>query len=320
MNDAEFAAHVRARYPEGLTGVFSLGGTRTTYILSRNRTSPDPGRIDSFQDYAHHLLERYQAVMAHFFELGGQNIIIPPLSIHNFDLRGDEYRERAAESVDLLFGDAFLPFYQRYDADVYFTGVDALLHMKHVPALVQLGERLAAFQRGWHYQQGRRRVVWEIGAVPLFSVLAAHETMGADAYAQMQADLAAVDGMLDIYAVLYTYYARALYGTDIPEPHLYVGSSRNGDFKLRTQMPLALDNGGRMRLFYTPYPNLFLTRQTVRAIIENLWADSVLRAAGEEYDYSGMLTPELVEAEYQRVMALSADPSTTLGLRRQVRP
>ncbi len=314
----EFAARVRARYPEGLTAVLSLGGTRTTYILSQQRGSADPGKIESFSAYAAHLLERYQQVMGHFFELGGQNIIITPLSIHNFSRRGDEYRDQAAQSVDLLFSSDFVAFYERYEVDPYFTGIDALLHMRHVPSLYQLGERMAAFQHSWQYREGRRRIVWEIGSIPLLSLMRLNASMSEDDRAQLEQALASVENMEQIYEILYVYYARALYGTDIPQPHLYIGSSRNGDLKLRIQTPLALDNGGRMRLFYTPYPNTFLTREGMRAIIENLEAETVLRSATHDYDYSGKLTPELVEAEYQRVEALRADPSAILGLRRKV--
>lgn len=314
----EFAARVRARYPEGLTCVLSLGGTRTTYILSERRGSADPGSIESFSAYAAFLLERYQEVMGYFFDLGGQNIIITPLSIHNFSQRGEEYRDQAAKSVDLLFSGAFVAFYERYEIDPYFTGIDALLHMRHVPALYQLGERMAAFQRDWQYREGRRRIVWEIGAVPLLSLMRLNASMSEHDRAQLEQELAFVENMQQIYEILYKYYARALYGTDIPQPHLYIGSSRNGDFKLRIQTPLALDNGGRMRLFYTPYPNPFLTLEGMRTIIENLEVETVLRSGSYEYDYSGKLTPELVEAEYQRVEALRADPSAILGLRRKV--
>ncbi|PJF26793.1 MAG: hypothetical protein CUN53_06510 [Phototrophicales bacterium] len=314
---AEFAARVRARYPEGLTCVLSLGGTRTTYILSERRGSANPGEIESFSAYAAHLLERYQEVMGHFFDLGGQNLIIPPLSIHNFSRRGAEYRDQAAKSVDLLFSGDFIAFYERYEVDPYFTGIDALLHMRHVPTLYQLGERIAAFQRDWQYCEGRRRVVWEIGAVPLFSLTRLNASMSEYDRAQLEQELASVENMEQIYEILYAYYARALYGTDIPQPHLYIGSSRNGDFKLRIQTPLALENGGQMRLFYTPYPNTFLTLEGMRAIIEDLEIETALDGS-DQYDYSGKLTPELVEAEYQRVEALRADSAAILGLRRKV--
>jgi hypothetical protein len=35
-------------------------------------------------------------------------------------------------------------------------------------------------------------------------------------------------------------------------------------------------------------------------------------------DYDGRYTPELAEAEYQRICALAADPEATLGLSRKV--
>jgi hypothetical protein len=48
MTDPSFADRIRVRYPEGLTGVFAIGGTRTTYVLEQNRQTSDPGRIDNF--------------------------------------------------------------------------------------------------------------------------------------------------------------------------------------------------------------------------------------------------------------------------------
>jgi hypothetical protein len=34
-----FADRVRARFPEGLTGIIAIGGTRTTFILEYNRST-----------------------------------------------------------------------------------------------------------------------------------------------------------------------------------------------------------------------------------------------------------------------------------------
>ncbi len=32
-----FADRIRERFPEGLTGIFAIGGTRTTFILEHNQ-------------------------------------------------------------------------------------------------------------------------------------------------------------------------------------------------------------------------------------------------------------------------------------------
>ena len=43
------------------------------------------------------------------------------------------------------------------------------------------------------------------------------------------------------------------------------------------------------------------------------------RLRSTNIDYAGKLTPDLLEAEYERVMALSSDPASTLGLVRPVK-
>jgi hypothetical protein len=69
-------------------------------------------------------------------------------------------------------------------------------------------------------------------------------------------------------------------------------------------------------MFFTPYPALFTTRETLQAILEDLAFGKPL--SSNKIDYSGRFTPELAEQEYQRVMELAADPRSTLGLIRQV--
>ncbi len=72
-----------------------------------------------------------------------------------------------------------------------------------------------------------------------------------------------------------------------------------------------------MRLFYTPYPSLFTTQETMQTILHDLAFND--RFHSLKTDYSGQSSPELVEAEYHRVMDLSARPETTVGFSRRVR-
>ena len=71
-------------------------------------------------------------------------------------------------------------------------------------------------------------------------------------------------------------------------------------------------------MFYTPYPSLFITQETMQALLENLAFKDRFYSA--KTDYSGQYTPELVQAEYDRVMELSSNPATTVGLSRKVAP
>src|SRR5687768_15774386 len=96
MNEPEsFSDRIRKRYPEGLTGVFAPGGTRTTFILEQ-RNQENPGLILDFAEYADYAFDRLFELIAMFFELGGQNLIIPLFSYQGFYERGEEYAEQAA--------------------------------------------------------------------------------------------------------------------------------------------------------------------------------------------------------------------------------
>ncbi len=311
-----FAARIRARYPEGLTGVFAFGGTRTTFILVQNRASADPGNIKDFSAYGDLMLGQVRAFIRMFFELGGQNIIIPELTFRSFYDRGDEYADAVINLSGRLIDDEHVAFYHENDIDPYFVGLDTLLHLPKEQPAHQLGSAFRRFCAWWPYQEGRRKLIWEVAPIPLYSFFRAREVLGEAAYAALEAELAGATNMELMYRALYKYYARAAYGTDVPLPHFYLGANRNGDLKLRAMLPFALDAGGPMRLFFTPYPTYFMTRATLRAILEDLAFGNLLRS--KKADYGGRYTSALVEAEYQRVMALSADPMTTLGLSRRV--
>src|SRR5690606_25401096 len=84
----------------------------------------------------------------------------------------------------------------------------------------------------------------------------------------------------------------------------------------RALLPIALLAGGPFRLYYTPYPSLNMTREAFQAMLEDLAFGKPLRST--KLDYSGQLTPELLQSEYQRGQELSADPRSTLGLVRPV--
>lgn len=123
--------------------------------------------------------------------------------------------------------------------------------------------------------------------------------------------------MESMYQLLYKTYSSAAYGTDLPVPHFYLGTNRNGDIKLRSLIPISLLCGGNFRLFFTPYPSLFITKDTLKTILEDLaFPNAALRSF--KTDYKDQYSPEMVESEYQRVMQLSNDPNSTIGLTRTI--
>ncbi len=311
-----FAARMRQRYPEGLTGIAAIGGTRTTYVLEHNRQRSDPGQIQNLWIYADYMLDSYLNFARMFFELGGQNLIMGVLAFQRFHDRGEEYAEFTAQATSQLAGDKAQAFYRDNEIDPYFIGIDTLLHLPEDQLPHRLAADLTAFQKNWQYQPGRRKLLWEIAPIPLYSFWRAAVTMGQEAQAALDAALAATTHLQEIHRLTYQFYSRAIYGTDLPIPHFYLGTNRKGDLKLRVMAPISLLCGGPFRMFYTPYPSLFTTRETLQAILEDLAFGTSLDPFKK--DYSGQYTSEMIEAEYQRVVDLRDDPLSTVGLLRHI--
>jgi hypothetical protein len=316
MNSDSFAARIHERYPEGLTGVFAIGGTRTTYILEHNRHSIDPGQIEDFAAQGAFLLDRYLDFVAMFQSLGGQNMIITALSFRGFYNRGGEYAELVTREMYRFICDEALEFYREHEVDPYFVGIDTLLLLPEDSPTHQLGADLMAFQKQWPYQEVRFKLLWEVASIPLYSFWHCYQAMSVEERAALDAQIAANDNLEEINRILYRQFSRYAYGTDVPMPHFYLGTNKSGDLKWRSPMPLSLTYGDYMRMFYTPYPSLFTTRETMQAILEDLAFKDRFYSA--KTDYSGQYSSDLVQAEYDRVMELSSRPETTLGLSRKV--
>lgn len=318
MSSQSFAERIRARYPEGLTGVFAIGGTRTTYVLEQNRLTADPGRIESFATQGEYIVNRYWDFCRNFYGLGGQNMIITAFSFRGFYNRGAEYAELVTQEMLRLIGECALDFYRSNEVDPYFVGIDSMLVLPSDDPAHRVAQQFVDFQRQWPYQAGRRKLVWEMASIPLFSFWDTFQQM-TDAERQVfDAQVRSQTNLEEMNRILYRHFSRAAYGTDIPMPHFYLGTNKSGDLKWRSPLPLALSGGDYLRMFYTPYPSLFTTAETMQKILEDLAFKDRFYSA--KTDYSGQYTTELVQAEYDRVMDLSADPLTTLGLSRRVSP
>lgn len=316
MDQAEFVARIREHYPEGLTGVFAVGGTRTAYLLDSRANPSDLGKISDFNAYLEYGEIATIRLMETFFDLGGQNMVLALFSFQGFYERGPEYGEQAANLCLRVINDEFVAFYHKYNVDPYFAGIDTLLHMPEDTVEHRIAQSILTFQANWAYQPDRRKVVWEVAPIPLFSFWQADKVMGAEARAALDAEIAQTTDMSKLNDILYRYYARAAYGTDIPMPHFYLGTNRNGDLKLRAVLPISMLVGGPFRLYYTPYPSLYTTPETMRAVLEDLAFGKAFRSF--KTDYSGQYTTTLIEAEHDRVLNLRQNPTTTVGLTRQV--
>lgn len=316
-DDALFAQRIRERFPEGLTAMVAIGGTRTTYILEQNRHSDNPGKIPDFWAYKEYLLERYLDFTAMFMRLGGANLIITALGYQSFYERGDAYARFISESTRSLAEERAQRFYEEHEIDPYFIGIDTLLHLPPDHHAHVLAQQLADFQRAWPYRPGRRKLLWEIASIPMYTARRADQTLGQAAAAELDAALAAATTLDAMHDLLYRYYARAAYGTEIPMPHFYLGTNRNGDIKLRAVMAASLLCGSPCRFFYTPYPTLFISVESFKTILADVaFGKQKLRSA--QMDYDAKYTAALAEAEYQRFVALSQDPQAIIGLTRAV--
>jgi hypothetical protein len=317
MTEALFQEKITARYPEGLTGIFAIGGTRTTYILEQNRFSNDPGRIDDFAAQGEFLQQRYQQFIQMFFELGGQNMLIGAFSFLGFYNRGEEYAQLATAEMYRMMDDHWQRFYRDHNIDPYFIGIDTLLNLPEDHAGHALGKAFADFQDQWDYHPGRRKVIWEIASIPLVSLWDVYEQMS---NAEKQALRDFSRSTTDLEAIQREYYhtfSKRIFGTEVPMPHFYLGTNKSGDLKLRAPMPLAMLGGEFLRLYYTPYPTLFLKRETLKAILNDLAFND--RFFSDQTDYAGKYTQELVQAEYERVEQLASNPDVVLGYSRKVR-
>src|SRR5579859_4788322 len=154
MAEQSFADRIHERFPQGLTGVFAIGGTRTTYILNQNRHADNPGQIGDFAAHGEYLQSLYCELMKMFFDLGGQNMVITASSFRGFHERGSEYTRLVTKEMLRLIDSAFQCCYVENDLDPYFVGIDTLLHLPESSAEHQMAVQLADFQRSWKYQPG----------------------------------------------------------------------------------------------------------------------------------------------------------------------
>lgn len=316
MTDNTFANNVRKRFPEGLTGLFAIGGTRTTYILEKNRHATDPGQINDFEDYGETLLNKYLDFSRMYVELGGQNLIISVFSFIGFYNRGGQYAEFATRELGRLTNEVSSSFYRQNRMDPYFVGIDTMLRLPQDSSAHRMARHLAEFQKDWSYDTNHHKLIWEIAAIPNLSLWSAFQRMTEDERHKITEELESYDNLLDVQRSLYHHFSKAVFGFEIPMPHFYLGTNKGGDLKLRSPLGIGLTAGEYLRLYYTPYPSLFITRETLKAIIEDLAFNE--RFHSTNTDYKGQYTPELAQKEYDRIMALCANPNSVLGFTRRV--
>jgi hypothetical protein len=276
----------------------------------------DPGRIEDFAEHGKYLQTRYMDFMRMFFDLGGRTMIITASSFRGFTERGAEYAQLVNQEMLRLINDDFQTFYREHNIDPYFIGIDTFLHLPEDSPAHQMALELQRFQKNWSYDSQRVRVIWEIASIPLYTLWQLFQAMTPEARSQLDTKLSQITKMDDMHSVLYQHFAREIYGVDVPMAHFYLGTNKSGDLKWRSPMPIFLSGGEYMRLFYTPYPSLFITKDTMHAILDDLAFGKRLYSV--KTDYTGRYGSDLAQQEYERIEQLSRDPETTLGFSRKV--
>jgi hypothetical protein len=317
MNDnLMFATRIRERFPEGLTGLFAIGGTRTSHILENNRYTDQPGKIEDFSSYSQSSLQQYKNLINSFFDLGGQNLVISALSFRSFFERGTEYGDLVTQELARLIDDRILSFYQEWGVDPYFVGLDTLRDFAPQPATRQAATRLLEFQKNWPYREGNRKLIWEIASIPLYTLWRFFEEATSEQRAELREQVQRSEGLDQVQSRLYEYFCKYALGVSLPTPHFYLGTNKSGDLKLRSPLMTALTAGEYLRLYYTPYPSLFVTHETLKAILDDLAFNK--RFYSNKTDYKGQFTSELAQKEYERVISLASNPASVVGYTRSV--
>lgn len=296
---------IQEKYPEGLTGIFALGGTRTSYITQCRRDEDEPGAIEDFEHYGEYSLSRSLDIMKQFFNLGGTHAIWEVLDIQRFSGERKDYIDPAIQAIYRLIDDQRREFYLANHIDPYFAGIDTLMYLAKDHPAQQLAQVLRHFSVFWKRQPTHRKLIMSIAAIPVYTF--SHLLHGATYDEQ---------NLLDLAQQLYKQYATAAYGVYVPPPVFYLGQARNGSMQSASRLPLALDITGKLRLYYTPYPSLYLTCEGLETILED-----VLRSGDNpqhrQYDYRGQMTSAMANQLHEEYCKLASQPDSILGLSRR---
>jgi hypothetical protein len=279
-----------------LTAILVIGGTRTAYALHTGKPN-----IEDFPVFVDWNLREYQRIIRDYQALGGRHLIMPALSWQSFSKRGEKYTQGVISAMRVLITEEMRNFYKELNFRVRFTGIDTLLYLPEDTPEHQLGAELERFNQSW--QTGENYLVWEVAPIPTFSIL----------QSGIPPEGESLEGL---HNGLYRQLANCTYGLDMPIPHLYIGSARNGDLKLRAMLPFALAFGTETRFYFLPYPSIMMNRAALKTILHDLAAGIQDRATGQ-FDYEDVLNEEAIQQKRIEFESRMADTSQILGLARR---
>ena len=219
--------------------VFPLNGTRRWFLLERAKPNEDFA-----QAYLQSITDRLVEICELMFEHGIDTLMMPVLSPHLFQARGDQYTKMTVSALSLLTDHPkFLNFYEEHQVRVRFYGDYSQYFAGTSFAYLEDNIQQVTEKTKSHNQH---RLLWGVCAHD------ATETTAALAikYYQQHGQQPDKQALLEMY-----------YGENIPPVSFFITAAKPRVF----DMPLVTN--GREDLYFTVAPSPYLSETQLRDIL-----------------------------------------------------
>ena len=180
------------------------------------------------------------------------------------------------------------------------SGIDTLRAAPtRIHPRTKTAQAMAEFPTAWPYAEGRRKLIWEIASIPLYSFWQAYASACQQRNAKLlKARMHAAAGLNEVFHRFISFLSERL-RDEIPVPHFYLGTNMSGDLKFRTPMAAGAN---RRRLSADVLCALSAAVHDRRRDEDDAGRSGLRQALSLAQDgLCGRYTPELAEAEYQRI-------------------
>ncbi|MCP5095969.1 MAG: hypothetical protein GY943_10485 [Chloroflexi bacterium] len=239
---SEIAQIVQGQDP--MVCVFPFNGTRRWFMLEH------PQSTNFGRDYMEAATGRMAEICSLLFEHGVHTLLIPVLSPHLFQSRGDKYTQEATAALSLLATHPKLcAIYEDHDVRVRFYGdyeeyIDGHEYEGLKNQLTQLVDQTATHQS--------HRLLWGVCAHDAVETTASLSIQ----YFQKHGETPNKNALIQMY-----------YGEQIPPVNLFISAAKPRAF----DMPLL--STGREDLYFTVTPSPYFTEEQLREILfDHLYA------------------------------------------------
>ena len=258
--------------------VFPLNGTRRWFMLERAQ----PGE-DFAQTYLDTITTRLLEICQILFEHGIDTLVLPILSSHLFQARGDTYTKMTIEAISLLTDHPkFLQFYDSYKVRVRFYG-DYSSYLANTAYTYLLNNIQASTEKTSRHQGCR--LFWGVCADDAAETTA---SLAIQYYKEHNA-VPSKEALIKMY-----------YGEVIPPVDFFITAAKPRAF----DMPLITN--GREDLYFTVAPSPYLEEKQLRDILY----DHLYSRPQEETNYKGMTAQDWQNLRQYYVV----NKSKTLGI------